>query len=283
MAAPHLPLKKRIKYILSKERKMDTKLKKSSAFLIGLVAVLITGFIIGHDWAFALEKKKETKLVTKPKLSNEQLRVLELKELSLQQQTPAKMMKAINDTLSSKVQLNKINFIGNRMTIDAQTASSSRIDDFQKKLILSHMVEKVELISVSKGKPIVFKVDVQLKNQDDLIKKIGETNKSKYLVDPGNVSKLFRKFVGLMKQLNMKLLKAGTLPETEKEYYNQTPMSIVAIGTLEQFTEFSKMLHDMNSYVTIDECKFLRKEGVNKKGLYNLKFTFSIYVKKVKK
>jgi len=56
LAIPHLPLKKRISQILSKERIMATETKKSTTFIILLVFILSIGLIAGHKWTFASDK-----------------------------------------------------------------------------------------------------------------------------------------------------------------------------------------------------------------------------------
>lgn len=53
MASTHIPLKERIKNILSKERIMETKLKKSTLSVIVLAAVVTIGIIAGHRITFA--------------------------------------------------------------------------------------------------------------------------------------------------------------------------------------------------------------------------------------
>jgi len=53
MASPHIPLTERIKHILSKERIMDTKLKKSNILVMALAAFLVVGGIAGSRLTFA--------------------------------------------------------------------------------------------------------------------------------------------------------------------------------------------------------------------------------------
>ncbi len=61
MGAPHIPLKSRIKYILSREKKMETRLKKSTTAMILLAALLVTVGITGSRITLASD-------VTAPKL-----------------------------------------------------------------------------------------------------------------------------------------------------------------------------------------------------------------------
>ena len=53
MASPHIPLKDRVKIILSKERTMETNLNKPAALAIALVAFLLVGGITGYRLTFA--------------------------------------------------------------------------------------------------------------------------------------------------------------------------------------------------------------------------------------
>jgi len=57
LASPHFPLKERVKNILSKERIMETKLKKSTTLMIALIALFIVGAISGHRLTFASAEK----------------------------------------------------------------------------------------------------------------------------------------------------------------------------------------------------------------------------------
>jgi len=53
MASPHIPLKERVKHILSKERIMETKLKKSTLLVIVMISIFLICGIAGYRLAFA--------------------------------------------------------------------------------------------------------------------------------------------------------------------------------------------------------------------------------------
>ncbi len=57
LASPHFPLKDRVTNILSKERIMETRLKKSTIWMIALMSLCILGTISGHRWTFASSEK----------------------------------------------------------------------------------------------------------------------------------------------------------------------------------------------------------------------------------
>lgn len=60
MASPFIPLNDRVKYILSKERKMETCMKKSSILLILVVSVLLLGVTAGNLLTFSTTQEKST-------------------------------------------------------------------------------------------------------------------------------------------------------------------------------------------------------------------------------
>ena len=60
LASPHIPLKDRVKHILSKERIMDTNLKKSTITVMMVVAFLLVAAIAGSRLIFATDKPEAT-------------------------------------------------------------------------------------------------------------------------------------------------------------------------------------------------------------------------------
>jgi len=60
LASPHIPLKDRVKHILSKERIMDTNLKKSTITVMVVAAFLFVLAIAGSRLMFATEKPEAT-------------------------------------------------------------------------------------------------------------------------------------------------------------------------------------------------------------------------------
>ena len=70
MASPFIPLNDRVKYILSKERKMETRMKKSSILLILVVSVLLLGVTAGNLLTFSTTQEKSTQdeKISPPKL-----------------------------------------------------------------------------------------------------------------------------------------------------------------------------------------------------------------------
>jgi TonB family protein len=59
MASSHIPLKERVKHILSKERKMETQLKRSTVWVIILAAFLCLGLVSGYRLTFATNQGSE--------------------------------------------------------------------------------------------------------------------------------------------------------------------------------------------------------------------------------
>jgi beta-lactamase regulating signal transducer with metallopeptidase domain len=53
MATPHMTLEDRVKNIVSKERVMDTKLKRPLVVLLAVVGVLLAAFVVRYSWTLA--------------------------------------------------------------------------------------------------------------------------------------------------------------------------------------------------------------------------------------
>jgi ankyrin repeat protein/beta-lactamase regulating signal transducer with metallopeptidase domain len=60
MAAPYITLEDRIKHIISKERIMNTNLKKPAIFLIAVCSIILTFFLTGYQWAFVSDTQPGT-------------------------------------------------------------------------------------------------------------------------------------------------------------------------------------------------------------------------------
>ncbi len=58
IVSPHIPLTERVKHILSKERNMETQLKKSTMVVILFVSLLFIGMIAGYRLTFAAVNNK---------------------------------------------------------------------------------------------------------------------------------------------------------------------------------------------------------------------------------
>jgi beta-lactamase regulating signal transducer with metallopeptidase domain len=283
MAAPHLPLKERIKYILSKERKMDTKLKKTSIFMIIFVAVMITGFVIGHDWTFALEKEKAVAPAAISKLTPLQQRFSSLQELAEQQQMPAKMINALNQALFNRVKLLNVQIKDGIMMFSAQTYSRSYIDDLKKLLYKSTVFDKINLLSATNGNPIIFNIEASYKKEDKAINKPTINDLEKKLTDHMGTSLILRKVIGLLLKEKVRIIRTATLAEVKGIHYESVPMKVEAIGKLKQFNKFFNVISEMETFITIQECKISRNKELKYKGLLNIEFTYSMYVKKVNK
>jgi len=103
MASPHIPLTERIKHILSKERIMDTKLKKSNIVVMALAAFLVVGGIAGSRLTFARvesETGTEGKDLVLPVLQEKEKTVQteEKKKSTDKEIKPAKLIKKVDPT-----------------------------------------------------------------------------------------------------------------------------------------------------------------------------------------
>ena len=96
LASPHIPLKDRVKHILSKERIMDTNLKKSTITLMVVAAFLFVLAIAGSRLIFATEKPEAT-------IEKVDLALPDLQEQDKKEQDEEKKKSAKKDVKSPKL------------------------------------------------------------------------------------------------------------------------------------------------------------------------------------
>jgi TonB family protein len=104
LAIPHLPLKKRISQILSKERIMATETKKSTSLIILLVFILSIGLIAGHKWTFASDKTEiQVELVQEAETEIQEEKAIEQeKEQEQEKEKGQEKEKEQEETLSAQ-------------------------------------------------------------------------------------------------------------------------------------------------------------------------------------
>jgi TonB family protein len=103
MASPHIPLTERIKHILSKERIMETKLKKSNVVVIALATFLVVGGIAGSRLTFARSEQQtgiESKDLILPVLQEKEktAQTEEKKKSKDKEVKPPKLIKKVDPT-----------------------------------------------------------------------------------------------------------------------------------------------------------------------------------------
>ncbi len=140
LASPHIPLKDRVKHILSKERIMDTNLKKSTITLMVVAAFLFVLAIAGSRLIFATEKPEAT--IEKVDLALPDLQEQDKKEQDQEEKKsakkdvkPPKLIKKVEPVYPDEAR--KAGIEGT-VTIEATTDDRGRV---QKVKILSSIPE----------------------------------------------------------------------------------------------------------------------------------------------
>jgi len=90
IVSPHIPLTERIKNILSKERNMETQLKKSTVGVILFVSLLLIGMIAGYRLTFAaVDNKVLPEIVTSNEITDHNV-VQEKEKQKKEESTPVR-------------------------------------------------------------------------------------------------------------------------------------------------------------------------------------------------
>lgn len=307
MALPHIPMKERILHILSKERIMDTKLKNSTTLLIGLIAIVLTGIIIGHSWTFALGENPEKE---QSQADPVEQRAAFLNNLTKARYYPAKIMAALENALPTDTWLTKITFRQKKLTITGETLESENITNFLQSLTDLDLFQKMELKELMKPnqeKPgIQFQVNALYKEGEDSDKKIKkkgpqQDNKTgveskeillsrleNQLAAEKEISQILRKLQGMIMASKLKPLKWGALKDgaayTENSgqaIYTEVPVIIQLHGNLHQLALFFKNVSELEKFAVIDELKVKPLPVKLKTELFTWEVTFKIsfYIK----
>lgn len=308
MASPHIPMKERILHILSKERIMDTKLKNSTTLLIGLIAIVLTGFIIGHSWTFARGENPE---MEQNQVEPVEQRIAFLNNLAKARHYPAKIMTTLENSLPADTRLTELTFSQKKLTITGETLESDNITKFLQSLKDGDMFQNLELIEQKKPnreKPgIQFQVnglykeggessDKKTKNQDRRQDtKTGVESKELLLSRLENqlaaekeIATILRKLQAMMTASKLKIQRWSTLKDgsaytdnSGQVIYIEVPVLIHLDGNLHHLALFFKNVSELKKFFVIDELKVKPMPGKLKTELFTWKVTFkvSLYIK----
>jgi hypothetical protein len=308
MALPHIPMKERILHILSKERIMDTKLKNSTTFLIGLIAIVLTGFIIGHSWTFALGENPE-KEQSQAELVKQ--RIGFLNNLAKARHYPAKIMAALENALPGDTWLTELTFSKKKLTIIGETLEKDKVTKFLQGLHDQDIFKNLELIEPGKPnreKPgVQFQVnglykegsdgsDKKTKNQDRRQdNKTGVESKELLLNRLENqlavekeIAAILRKFQGMITASKLKILKWATskdgnayVESSGQAIYYEVPVIIQLHGNHHHLALFFKNVSELEKFAVIDELKVKPLPVKLKTGLFTweVMFKISFYIK----
>jgi beta-lactamase regulating signal transducer with metallopeptidase domain len=308
MALPHIPMKERILHILSKERIMDTKLKNSTTLLIGLIAIILTGFIIGHSWTFALGENPEKE---QSQADPVEQRAAFLNNLAKTRHYPAKMMATLETSLPADTRFTEITFSQKKLSIAGETLERDNITKFLQSLKDGDMFQNLELIEQkqpNREKPgIQFQVnalykegsessDKKTKNQDrqqdpktDVkSKELLLSRLENRLAPEKEIAPILRKLQGMITASKLKIFKWATLKEgavysenSGQAIYYEVPVIINLHGNLHQLALFFKNVSELEKFAVIDELKIKPLSGKLKTELFTweVMFKISFYIK----
>jgi len=307
MASPHIPMKERILQILSKERIMDTKLKNSTTLLIGLIAIVLTGFIIGHSWTFALGENPEKE---QSQADPVEQRAAFLNNLAKAHHYPAKIMTTLENALPADTRLTGITFSQKKLTIIGETLESDNIKKFLQSLKDQDMFENLEFKEISKPdreKPgIQFQVNALYKEGEDSDKKTKNQDRHKdtktgvkskelllnrlenRLAAETEIAPILRKLQGMITASKLKILRWSTMKDVNsykgssgQAIYTEVPVMIHLHGNLHHLALLFKNVSELKTFAVIDELKIKPLSGKLKTELltWEVNFKISFYIK----
>jgi len=310
MASPHIPMKERILQILAKERIMDTKLKNSTTLLIVFLAIVLTGFIIGHSWTFALgENPGQEQGQAAPVVQ----RTAFLNNLVNAHRCPAKMMAALESALPGDTWVTELTFSQKKLTIIGETLEKEKLTNFMQSLKDRDMFQNLELIELNKPnreKPGVrFQLNALYKEKEeseDSDKKTKDqapqqdaktgvesqelllSRLENQLAAEKEIAAIMRKLQGMITASNLKSLKWATLKDSAaytessgQAIYTEVPVIILLHGNLHQLALFFKNVSELEKFAVIDELKIKPLSGQLKTELFTweVNFKISFYIK----
>ena len=308
MASPHIPIKERILHILSKERIMDTKLKNSTTLLIGLIAIILTGFIIGHSWTFALGENPEKE---QNQADPVEQRAAFLNNLAKAQHYPAKIMTTLENSLPADTPLTEITISKKKLTIIGETMESDNITNLMKSLKDRDMFENLELkelLKPDRQKPgVKFQVTALYKERsqdsDKKIKKQAPQQETKTGADSKElllkrlenrlavekeIAPILRKLQGMITASKLKILRWSPMKDVNsykessgQAIYTEVPVVINLHGNLHHLALFFKNVSELKNFAVIDELKIKPLSGKLKTQLFTqeVNFKISFYIK----
>jgi beta-lactamase regulating signal transducer with metallopeptidase domain len=308
MASPHIPMRERIIQILAKERNMDTKLKNSTTLLIVFMAIVLTVFIIGHSWTFALEQNPE---MEQGQAAPVEQRTAYLNNLAKVRHYPAKMMAALENALPGDTWLTELTFSQKKLTITGENLEKNKITNLMQNLKDRDMFQNLELIELTKSTPekagMQFQVNALYKEESE-----GSAKKTKnqapqqgvktgvesqelllsrlenQLAPEKEIAEILRKLQGMIMASKLKPVKWATLKDgaayTESSgqaIYTEVPVIIQLHGNLHQLALFFKNVSELEKLAVIDEVKMKPLSDKLKTDLltWEVSFKVSFYIK----
>lgn len=180
LAVSHIPMKERINQILSKERIMATRTKKSTTLIILFVFVLSIGLITGYKWTFASDKIEtkmelaqeaeiqEAKVIEQEKEQEQEKKKKEGEEKTLSAQEREEIEKMIKE-LKVKLSAVKLGFQpvkiyvktekdGDKLVLPMDVCLSTELTE-ELRRTLKEWSTTLRLVKVDKGNNIYYRVE----------------------------------------------------------------------------------------------------------------------------
>lgn len=289
MAAPHIPLKERITQILSKERIMDTKLKRSTLISIGIIVLVLTAFVMGHTWTLTPEEEGQPDKLTR--------QLTFLADHIAAKETPAAMMVALKDILHEQIIFTELRFEGEKLFIDGSAPSMKLVDTLIQRLPMAGFSD-VKLLASGDGDTgaleCTFSVSAKYEPEGDDPGKEEDSGKDpqaiKALIEKmetgvsslREAALLMRKVQSVFRESGLRPIRWTTLGDRKNiNGYNTMPISIELSGTYHGFTEFFKAVSQLEKLTWIESIKFRQDTGAKVSQKYSqiAAFTFNILMK----
>ncbi len=282
---------------------MDTKLKKSTTLLIVFMAIVLTGFIIGHSWTFALGQNPGKE---QSQVNPVEQRTAFLDNLARARHYPAKMLSALENALPGDTWLTGLTFTQKKLTINGETLEKDNVTNFLQTLKGQDMFQDLALIEPRKPnqeKPgIQFQVnalykegskdsDKKIKNQDRQqdtqtgveAKEILLTRLENQLAAEKEIAAILRKLQGMIAASKLKILKWATLKDSAaytessgQAIYSEVPVTILLHGNLHHLALFFKNVSELEKFAVIDDLKVKPLPDNLKTGEFTWEVTFKV-------
>jgi Tfp pilus assembly protein PilN len=282
MSSPHIPLNKRIRQILSKERNMQTTLKKSTTFLLSITAIIFTAFVVGQTWANASEASLSNDLSKK---------IHHLDELKMKQQFPAKMMNTLNEALAEGGWFTKLDYSGTNLSAAGFARSNDQVAQFLTTLkkpggiLYNGMLLSSTKFSEGGRDKFFFRANFSCKTASadkKSKKKVNEkvlANLERGLAKKNDVRGIVEKIEAMLSDSQLKITQWTSAPSLSRSVYGEFSQKVDLQGNYHNLTSFFNNLARMDKVVTINELYVESQSLTEGDFTVTARFIFSLFIK----
>lgn len=267
---------------------MDTKLKRSTFISIGIIVLVLTGFVMGHTWALTPEGDAQPDPLTR--------QLTFLTDHMAAKETPAAMMGALKGILHEKIEFTELRFEGEKLFIDGKAPSMKLVDTLIQRLPQAGFND-VKLLASGDGDTgateCSFSVSAIYDPGDE------EQTKEDSSKDPQAIKALIekmetgiagrRELAPLLRQIQPMFKESGLIIRNWKTLgdhvttpnYKTMPINMEAVGTFQQLSEFFKEISKLEKLTWIESIKFHQDTGAKVSQKYSqiAAFTLNILMK----